>query len=702
MLVTSRIPLHLDGEREFAVPPLGLPDPRRLPDLERLSQYEAVALFIERARAVRHDFVVTNENAPAAAEICVRLDGLPLAIELAAVRVKLLSPQAILSRLGQRLPLLIGGARDRPDRQRTLRGAIAWSHDLLDEPERTLFSQLAVFSGGATIEAVDTVCGADDGAGIDVFEGVTSLVDKSLLVRTESPGGELRVAMLETIREFAGERLRERPEADATRLKHALHFVAFAEEGEKHFMGEPLWLERCERDHDNLRAALRWAIERGEADIGLRIGAALWRFWHLRGHLGGGRRWLGELLGLPGARAHTPSRARAQIAAGGLAYWQSDFPVTRLMYEEAASIYRELGDRAGLMEALYSLAYIPSVESDFPQARALFRESLELARELGDRQGMAQAINALAYTEAMAGNHRDAIRQLEKSIGLAREIGNTFLVSEGLSGLGDAHRSLGAFERARELYRESLGMMRDAGNPTGIAMLLEQMSTLDSEAGRHETAIRLHGAAAAVKESVSGGAPAPLILGPDVRGRAAQALGREAAERAWQAGARCGRTRRSPWLWGRRRTRVRRLPRPHAGVRARSTRTDENVEAYPPSSDAVDPVGRAERWGRRLCGPGAAAQSRMRTSGTVARMVPSPTSTSAALPATAIGVPTMSAAPPRRGPFATRSPCVPKVYAPMTRPRMLSGTDSWIVELLTDCASTVAAPIATMSVSESR
>ena len=536
VLVTSRVPLHLEGEREFGVTPLRLPDPSRLPDVERLSQFEAVALFIERARAVRHDFVVTNENAPAVAEICVRLDGLPLAIELAAVRVKLLSPQAILSRLGQRLPLLTGGAPDRPDRQRTLRGAIAWSFDLLDDGERALFSQMAVFSGGATVEAVEAVCEAEGGPIGDVFEGITSLVDKSLLLRTEAAGGELRVGMLETVREFAGEQLHKRPDATAIHRRHALHFLEFAQEGEKHFMGDPLWLERCERDHDNLRAALRWAIAGGEVDTGLRIGAALWRFWHLHGHLGEGRRWLGELLGLPGAAGRTESRARALIAAGGLAYWQNDFAMTRLMYEEAVAIYRELGDRAGLMEALFSLAYMPSLDGDFAQARALFHESLDLARELGDLPGMAQAMSALGYMEFMAGEHREAIRQLDQSIALAREIGNNFLVSEGLSGLGDAHRSLGEFDRAGDLYRESLRMMRDAANPTGIAMVLDQISALESDSGRHEAAIRLHGAAAAVKDSVGGGAPAPLVVSPDIKGRAAQVLGTDDAERIWQAG----------------------------------------------------------------------------------------------------------------------------------------------------------------------
>ncbi|HEV3474350.1 MAG TPA: adenylate/guanylate cyclase domain-containing protein, partial [Actinomycetota bacterium] len=289
LLVTSRIVLHLSGEQEYPVPPLALPDPAHLPGLEALSQFEAVALFIDRARAVKPDFAVTNENAPAVAEICARLDGLPLAIELAAVRVKLLSPQSMLARLGQRLPLLTGGARDLPERQRTLRGAIEWSHDLLDDAKRSLFARLAVFQGGCTLEAAEAVCGTD----LDVLDGLASLVDESLLRRSETTDGELRFGMLETIREFAAERLAESGQQEKLRRRHAEWVMAFAEEAEPEIVGEnqALWLDRTEREHDNIRAALRWANDHGEGEIALRTGASLWRFWQQRGHLREGRQW---------------------------------------------------------------------------------------------------------------------------------------------------------------------------------------------------------------------------------------------------------------------------------------------------------------------------------------------------------------------------------------------------------------------------
>ncbi|HUG38092.1 MAG TPA: AAA family ATPase, partial [Candidatus Limnocylindrales bacterium] len=350
VLVTSRAPLELRGEQEFPVPPLALPDPKHPPPIEALGQYGAVALFIERATAIRPDFAVTNDNAPAVAEICVRLDGLPLAIELAAVWIRLLSPQAMLTRLERRLPLLTGGARDLPARQQTLRGAIAWSYDLLDEGERALFRRLAIFVGGCTLEAAEAVCNPEGDLGLDVLDGVASLVAKSLLRQEEGPEGEPRFGMLETIREYGLEQL----EADATRGRHAAFFLAFAEEAEPKLLGaeQVTWLQRLEAEHDNFRAVLgRSRVGEVAADVGLRLAGALQWYWRVRGLLGEGRGWAETMLALPGAAARTAARARALNAAARLANLQADYTAARPLALESAAIAREVGDLAGVARA---------------------------------------------------------------------------------------------------------------------------------------------------------------------------------------------------------------------------------------------------------------------------------------------------------------------------------------------------------------
>src|SRR5215213_10113162 len=325
ILITSRTPLRLYGEHEFPVPPLSLPDPSSLATLESLTQYGAVRLFVERAKAVKPDFSLTQANAPAVAEICARLDGLPLAIELAAARIKLLPPQAMLSRLGNRLKLLTGGARNLPQRQRTLRGAIEWSYELLDEGEKVLFGRLSVFSGGNTLEAVEAVCDAEGDFPMDVFEGVSSLLDNSLLQQKEGFDGEPRFAMLETIREYASERLEDSSDAEAARHAHAEYFLALAEEAEPMLWGaeDAAWLDRLEHEHDNMRAALSWSIEHEEAELALRLGGALRWYWYMEGYYGEGRRWLEAALGKDWGVA-AEARARALEGVGWLANVQGD------------------------------------------------------------------------------------------------------------------------------------------------------------------------------------------------------------------------------------------------------------------------------------------------------------------------------------------------------------------------------------------
>ncbi|HEX5849945.1 MAG TPA: hypothetical protein VFY59_12185, partial [Rubrobacter sp.] len=299
VLVTSRAVLHLSGEHEYPVSPLELPDNERLPAPGEIARYEAVDLFIQRAQAARPDFSLDAREAPVVAEICLRLDGLPLAIELAAARVKLLPPEALLARLEKRLPFLAGGPRDLPARQRTLGDTIRWSYDLLDEDEQRLFRRLSVFDGGCILPAIESVCGPG-GGGPGVLDDVTSLIDNNLLRRVEDEAGMVRLAMLETIREYALDRLRECGEEHAVRRVHASYFLALAEEANPHLTTaeQMRWLDLLETEHNNLRAALRWSLQNEDVETTLRLAGALWRFWYVRGHLGEGKRWLDLALDL--------------------------------------------------------------------------------------------------------------------------------------------------------------------------------------------------------------------------------------------------------------------------------------------------------------------------------------------------------------------------------------------------------------------
>jgi predicted ATPase/class 3 adenylate cyclase len=537
ILVTSRIVLRLSGEQEYPVPPLALPDPEHLPDLQTLSQYEAVALFIDRARSMKPDFAVTNENAPAVAEICARLDGLPLAIELAAVRVKLLSPQAMLGRLEQRLPLLTGGARDLPKRQRTLRGAIEWSHDLLDDDKRRLFARLAAFMGGCTLEAAEAVCGP--GLDIDALDGVSSLADESLLRRTETPDGEVRFSMLETIREFASERLAQSGEEDELRRRHAGWVMAFAEEAEPHIVGEDqvLWLDRAEREHDNIRAALRWAIDHAEGEIGLRTASAQWRFWQQRGHLREGRQWLDEILAMPAAADRTAHRGTALGAAGSLTYWMNDYEATEGYYREAVDVYRELGDHAGLANALYNMGFIPALKGDMVGARSIFAESLAEARAADDPVLIAHALQWEAYADLLDGRYETIVPRMEEAVATVRQLGQRFELADNLSALSQAYAVTGDLGSARTALAESTELFKEAENPTGMSMNLYGFAALAGEEGRFERAARLAAADEATREEIGGGAPLELmkILGvpADV---ARDALPPERFQQAWEEG----------------------------------------------------------------------------------------------------------------------------------------------------------------------
>ncbi len=489
VFITSRAVLHVYGEQEYPVPPLSLPDPKRLPRLESLSQYEAVALFIQRARAVRSEFEVTSANAPAVAEICAQLDGLPLAIELAAARSKLLSPQAMLGRLQSRLGLLTGGPRDLPTRQRTLRGAIDWSYALLDPAEQRLFLRLAVFVGGFTLSAAEAVCAHLDD--MDVLEGLTSLVDKSMLRQVGADeAGEPRFLMLQTLREYAHELLVTSGDGETMRRRHAEYYLAQAEQAEQELLSprQADWLKRLETEHDNVRAALRWCIDSRQAEQAMRLGGALWRFWYVRGYLYEGRRWLSEVLALPCAPAQSEARAAALNGAGNLAYNQGDYSTAKTLHEESLRIRRELGDSRAAAGSLNNLALIARRHGDYAVARALLDEALELNRALGNRSWEAINLNNLGSILTEQGDHAAARELQEASLSIFRELGNEWGEAMALCDLGQVAYNRGDIAASRVLYEESVALQESVGDRRVMAIALTGLGNIACRLGDHKAA----------------------------------------------------------------------------------------------------------------------------------------------------------------------------------------------------------------------
>jgi predicted ATPase/class 3 adenylate cyclase len=530
VLVTSRASLRIAGEQEYPVPPLGLPDLREPPPLERLIEYDAVRLFTERANEVRPDFALTPENARSVAEICRRLDGLPLAIELAAARIKLLDAESLLHRLGHGLELLVDGRRDAPARQRTLRGAIAWSHDLLGNSERELFRRLAVFRGGFTLEAAEAVCGSDGAFG--VLGGLSALVENSL-VRQDRTASE-RFAMLETIREYALEQLASEHDAIALRRRHAEHFLAMAERAGKAGSDErQTWDDRLERDHDNIRAAIEWAAENDEGDLGLRIAAAARSFWWRRGHWEEGVTLLRSVLALPAAGAATAERGAALYALGSLAHARGDIPEAQVALQESIRIWRGLGEGPRLVGALTQLGNGYIFGGDFAESAAVNQEALVLARSVNvdvavvatllHNLGMARAFGgdleggrsllqealreghaavtrcALGELERMAGDYERSADLLEKGLADLRSQRAPFYVAYALTTLALTVALRGDLPRAMALCAEGLEMARRLGHQLALTLGLDVMAILRAETGQLVWAARLFGAADALR-----------------------------------------------------------------------------------------------------------------------------------------------------------------------------------------------------------
>ena len=509
VVVTSRTVLHVSAEQEFGVPPLDLPDRHHLPPLAALSQYEAVALFIERARAVRPDFDVTNENAPAVAEICSRLDGLPLAIELAAARIKVLSPEAILDRLERRLPVLASAGQDLPARQRTLRGTIDWSYELLDEAERRLFARLAVFVGGWTLEAADEVSNPGTELGIETLDGLGSLADKSLIRPVSGGDGETRFVMLQVINEFADERLDGEPDAGELHRRHAHHFLALVEKAEPELRRSALrrWQYRLRRDEGNLRAALRWAVEGGDVEVGMRTAGALWDYWHYWAELREGRSWLESLLALHRPARADPARAKALGGLAALVYWQGDADRAWALYEEALAIYRGIGDDGMIAQALFDSAWAAAARRDLASVEARAREAIDLYRRADDISSAA-LVDAWLRIEplvtGLGGDVNTAAQAVREAVELSRQLGRTHDATDWLTAFAFVYRMAGDTERSTVAAQDALNTWHEIGNVGRLPVLFKLLASLALAQGRLERAVRLGVAAERYNEEIGG------------------------------------------------------------------------------------------------------------------------------------------------------------------------------------------------------
>ena len=502
ILATSREALGIVGEFTWPVPPLSLPDLRRLPDRESLAQYESTCLFVERAVAVKPSFVLTEQNAPAVAQVCYRLDGIPLALELAAARTKVLSVEQIADRLDDCFRLLAAGGRTAMPRHKTLHATMDWSHELLGAKEQVLFRRLSVFSGGFSLEAAETVC-AGEGIEEDEVLGLLShLVDKSLVVAREEDG-EARYRLLGTVRQYGREKLDE--SGDEVRRRHVEFYLALAEEAEPELKGElqVAWLERFEREHDNLRAAISWSLGRSNLQDAARLGWALWLFWWIRGHFAEGRRSMEEALSAEG-NAAMPALARAQalFVAGTMACGQGDHRSAEPLLEESAALFRELGDGRGVAYALGSAAVLAITQERYEQGIVYSEEATDLFLEVGDKWGAAPMLGCSAVGWLNRRDHGRAKGLAERGLALCRETGDKHGTSIALGTLARVAQAERDHERARDLFEEGLTVSAELGNEADIVHCLEGLASIVGAEGRLVRAARLWGAAEALLERI--------------------------------------------------------------------------------------------------------------------------------------------------------------------------------------------------------
>ncbi|HVL25129.1 MAG TPA: tetratricopeptide repeat protein [Thermomicrobiales bacterium] len=494
VLVTSRAPLRLRGEYEYAVPPLAVPDPRRMPSLDALAAIDAVKLFVQRAVAIRPDFSLTDDNGMPVAELCARLDGIPLAIELAAARIRTLEPPALLARLDRRLNVLTGGARDLPGRQRTLRAAIAWSHDLLTADEQVFFRRLAVFAGSGSIEAAEAVMESVGELAVDVLDGIEALIDQSLLRRTTGPDGEPRFAMLETLREFALERLAEAGEVDALQGAHVAWCLTLTADAEAAFRGpeQTRWLRRLDVEHDNVRAVLGWAVAMDDGELCLRVVRRLWPFWHLRGYLEEGIRWIDAALAMGDQRVNG-DRLWTQVGAGTLRFARGDFSGAEQWYARAYAEAESIDDPLATVILLNNLGAVAHAQGHLDSAAEWYEQSLGFARTLGEQRRYATALANLGAIAHYRGDERAAIARYDESLAIYRTLGDGVGTMDVLSNLVSVMAPVpGQRDHARRLGEEALALARELGSAQGEASVLTYLAIVAETAGEAERAADLH------------------------------------------------------------------------------------------------------------------------------------------------------------------------------------------------------------------
>jgi predicted ATPase/class 3 adenylate cyclase len=530
LIVTSRAPLRISGEHEYPVP--GLPAPPDLSQLsalqraqlpmrdretgaEGLATYESVRLFIERATAVKPGFEVTNDNAPAVAAICAKLQGMPLAIELAAARIRVLSPEAILARLTNQLATLGAGSRDLPERQQTLRGAIAWSYDILDPGDRRLFERLSVFRGGIDLEAAEVVCGPAEEVGRDVVDGLGELTDQSLLRVVD--GGGARFQMLESIREFASDLLASHGEADLVRQRFGAWFLDLAERARPLLAGpdQRRWLDRLELEHDNLRAALDRAVTAEDAPTAIGIAFALWRFWQMRGHLFEARRRLDAMVAAPWSNRLPVLQARLLEALGGICWWQADIPAMRAAYEAAVDLWRAEGDRSELANALYNYSFCFTISPNPREApgstdpdgigQAALEEALELYRALGDERGVANVLWGMGNKQYFTMDSSAGVPAMTEALEIYRRVGDRTMEAWALHMLGAAKLRMGEIDESRGLFVAALRFFQESGDVGGLTLVFDDLASQAAYDGDAERAARLWGAARSLGASTGAG-----------------------------------------------------------------------------------------------------------------------------------------------------------------------------------------------------
>ncbi len=494
-LATSRAPLHLRREQQFPVQPFALLALDSLPETSVLAQHPAIRLFVERARAVTPSFELTDANAAAVAAICARLDGLPLAIELAAARSKLLPPPWLLARLDKRLPLLTGGAQDVPARLQTMQGAISWSYELLSERDKGVMRQLSVFANGYTIEAAEAVCQLGDDSEADILASLDSLVDKSLVreVREMGQGADdVRLSMLETIREFGLERLDAHGETVETRRRHALYYIQLAEQAKPRLRSDEqsVWLNRLELEHNNIRAALEWSIgQPGAGEYGLRLASAVWQFWYMRTYITEGRRWL-ERVFADGDGEAAALKAEALNAAGCLALLQSDEARAEMLLEDSLRYARRAGDRAAAARALTNLGSIMQQRGDYEEALSRYEESVPIFRDRQEIPNTASALYNIGIVRLSLGNDEEAQLFLEEGLQLFRSTGYELGVAKALTNLASIMRQRGDLERAKMTMEESMSHLLESGDQSFKGEISLEMGAIEEAHGDYPAAIK--------------------------------------------------------------------------------------------------------------------------------------------------------------------------------------------------------------------